>query len=99
MQKHLLLLIALIGFGINTMAQTVTRQNLSIFPKAEKGYKKMVIDVPYSDNDENKRIEFSIGKWMEVDGCNHFSLLGSLEKKDGAIIIISSKQMVRLALQ
>lgn len=65
------------------MAQnTILKQDLSIYPKPEKGYKQMVIEVPYSKADNNKRIEFTIGKWMEVDGCNSFGLQGELEKKD-----------------
>ncbi|ERJ58375.1 hypothetical protein M472_06300 [Sphingobacterium paucimobilis HER1398] len=65
-----------------TMAQSVLKQNTDIFPVPEKGYKKMIIEVPHSKNDDNKKIEFNVGKWMEVDGCNHFSLQGTLEKKD-----------------
>lgn len=42
----------------------------------------MVIEVPHSSQDSNKKIEFTIGKMMEVDGCNSHGLMGSLEKKD-----------------
>lgn len=42
----------------------------------------MVIEVPYSNNDQNKKIEFAIGKMTEVDGCNSYGLQGTLEKKD-----------------
>src|SRR5690606_34373101 len=62
--------------------QVITKQDLSIFPKPEAGYKKVVIEVPHSDKDDQKRIEFSVGKWMEVDGCNSFHLQGLLETKD-----------------
>lgn len=77
------LFMTLITLSINVMAQQmITKQNLSIFPKPEAGYKKVVIEVPHSDKDAQKRIEFSVGKWMEVDGCNFFNLQGELEKKD-----------------
>ena len=62
-----------------SMAQKV---DVSIFPKPEKGYKQMVIEVPHSKQDDNKKIEFTVGKMMEVDGCNSFGLMGKLEKKD-----------------
>lgn len=81
--KILSLLITLISLSINVMAQqTITKQDLSIFPKPEAGYKKVVIEVPHSDKDNQKKIEFSIGKWMEVDGCNFFNLQGTLETKE-----------------
>jgi len=76
------LIFGLIGIITASMAQSsVMKQDLSIFPKPEAGYKKMVIEVPYSSSDEQKRIEFKIGKWMDVDGCNSFGLQGTLEKK------------------
>ncbi|SMG40922.1 ecotin [Sphingobacterium psychroaquaticum] len=76
------LLLAFIGFNNVTMAQsTIIKQDPSIFPKPEAGYKQMVIEVPHSDNDNNKKIEFTIGKMMEVDKCNTHRLQGSLEEK------------------
>ncbi|WP_022829393.1 ecotin [Sphingobacterium paucimobilis] len=86
MKKQLLktftVLLGLLSLTTMTMAQSVLKQNTDIFPVPEKGYKKMIIEVPHSKNDDNKKIEFNVGKWMEVDGCNHFSLQGTLEKKD-----------------
>lgn len=76
------LIVALFTVSHFTMAQTVNKQDLSIFPKAEAGYKQMVIEVPHSNKDNQKRIEFMVGKMMEVDGCNQFGLTGTLEKKD-----------------
>lgn len=76
------ILFGLLSFTTMAMAQSVLKQSTDIFPTPEKGYKKLVIEVPHSANDGNKKIEFSVGKWMEVDGCNHFSLQGTLEKKD-----------------
>ncbi|MBB1645505.1 MULTISPECIES: ecotin family protein [unclassified Sphingobacterium] len=79
----MLLMIALVSSTTISKAQMVIDKiDLGIFPSPEKGYKKMVIEVPYSESDKNKKIEFSVGKWMEVDGCNTFNLSGTLEKKD-----------------
>ena len=76
------LFIALLGFNSLLMAQnTILRQDVSIFPKPKEGYKQMVIDVPHSDQDGNKKIELSIGKMMEVDKCNVHNLGGQLDIK------------------
>lgn len=80
--KIFTILIGLLSLTTITMAQSVLKQNTDIFPAPEKGYKKMIIEVPHSKSDDSKKIEFTVGKWMEVDGCNHFSLQGTLEKKD-----------------
>lgn len=81
--KGLSLIVALISFSTLAFAQSTNmRQDLSMFPKPEEGYKQMVIDVPHSENDDKKKIEFSVGKMMEVDGCNTFFLAGELEQKD-----------------
>jgi len=80
------LMILMLGLFLTPNAsnaqETLLKVNSNIFPKPEKGYKRMIIEVPYSQSDENKKIEFSVGKMMEVDGCNHFGLNGSLEIKD-----------------
>lgn len=81
--KILSFLVAFISLSISVMGQEVIiKQNLSKFPKPEVGYKKLIIEVPHSAKDAQKRIEFSVGKWMEVDGCNFFTLQGTLENKE-----------------
>lgn len=88
MKKKILQLATALFLGVGMMTniamaqETIIKVETNIFPAPEKGYKKMVIEVPHSDNDANKKIEFRIGKMMEVDGCNHFGLQGTLEKKD-----------------
>lgn len=73
----------LLGLSISTsMAQTLIKQNTDAFPEPEKGFKKLIIEVPHSENNENKKIEFSVGKWMDVDACNLHNLTGTLHKKD-----------------
>ncbi|MCC9044415.1 ecotin family protein [Myroides sp. M-43] len=82
MKRILSLIVVFFGLMTVTMAQTITRTDVSIFPAPEKGYKQVVIDVPHSSKDDSKKIEFRVGKVMEVDGCNHFNLMGKLEQKD-----------------
>ncbi|WP_353161331.1 ecotin family protein [Myroides odoratus] len=79
MKKVIGFLIVFFSLTTASMAQKV---DVSVFPKPEKGYKQMVIEVPHSAQDGNKKIEFRVGKMMEVDGCNNYSLMGTLEKKD-----------------
>lgn len=82
-QRTWSLVIAYIGFSSIALAQSINmKTDVSIYPKPEKGYKQMLIEVPHSENDSKKKIEFSVGKMMEVDGCNNFGLQGTLEKKD-----------------
>ena len=63
-------------------AQNMIYQDISIFPKPEQGMKQWVIQVPHSDEDQNKRIELYVGINKEVDGCNRHFLMGNLEQKD-----------------
>ncbi len=79
MKKVIGLFLVFLSLTTGAMAQKV---DVSIFPKPEKGYKQMVIEVPHSKQDANKKIEFTVGKMMEVDGCNNYGLMGTLEKKD-----------------
>jgi len=79
MKKVIGFLIVFLSLTTLSMAQKV---DVSVFPKPEKGYKQVVIEVPHSAQDANKKIEFRVGKMMEVDGCNNYGLQGTLEKKD-----------------
>jgi len=71
-----------VGIKTSDAQMTISKIDPNIFPKAENGYKKMIIEVPFSDNDGNKKIEFYVGKWVDVDGCNTFNLMGTYEQKD-----------------
>jgi len=82
LKKGLSLLVVFFATVSMTMAQQIIKQSTDIFPAAKDGYKKLVIEVPHSANDDQKKIEFSVGKWMDVDACNHHRLMGTLEKKD-----------------
>lgn len=81
MQKTSGLLTIFLGLTMLTFGQS-KQVDLSMYPLPEKGYRQMIIDVPHSQNDDHKKIEFRVGKYMEVDGCNHYGLMGTLEKKE-----------------
>lgn len=63
-------------------AQSIQKQDISIFPKPEKGYVQHIIELPYSNNDNSKKIELYVGKTIETDECNHHNLMGSFEEND-----------------
>jgi len=71
-----------LGFGILGMAQSIQKVDVSIFPKPEKGMKKVVIEVPHSEKDSSKKIEIVVGKYMETDTCNHYGLSGEFSTHD-----------------
>ena len=50
----------------------VKKDKLHVFPQAKEGFKRHVIEVPKTENDQDHRIELRIGKNMMVD-CNHHS--------------------------
>lgn len=77
-----LILALFVGIKTSEAQMVVSKIDPKIFPAAEQGYKKMIIEVPYSNNDANKKIEFYVGKWMDVDGCNTFNLMGTYDQKD-----------------
>lgn len=83
---YLLTLLAFTGTSLSTtatMAQSVlTKQPIDIFPKPEEGYTQFVIEVPHSANDNQKKIEFFVGKHIETDQCNSHALIGSFEEKN-----------------
>lgn len=88
MKKNIIALITfctLTFMSSNISAQyVVDKMDLSVFPKPEKGYQKFVIEVPHSsiEDDGNKKIEFFVGKNVQVDKCNNQFLAGDLVEKD-----------------
>lgn len=72
--------------GIQFMqAQNIhSKVDTKIFPEAKKGYTQFVIEVPFSsmEEDANKKIEIFVGKYADVDTCNHHSLTGEFQSKD-----------------
>lgn len=68
--------------GTFAMAQQTMKVDITPFPKAEKGMKQVVIEVPHSNQDENKKIEIFVGKNMETDTCNQTILGGSFKSSE-----------------
>jgi ecotin len=59
-------------------AETV-KDKYRMFPEAEEGYTRYIVDLPKTDNDNDYKIELLIGKSMMVD-CNYHSFSGKIEK-------------------
>ncbi|WP_300669531.1 ecotin family protein [Soonwooa sp.] len=65
-----------------SFAQITQKVDITPFPKAEKAMKQVVIEVPHSDSDANKKIEIFVGKNMQTDGCNKTWLSGEFSKSE-----------------
>lgn len=78
----MMILTFFIGISSSNAQMVISKVDPKIFPAAKEGYKKMIIEVPYSNLDADKKIEFYVGKWMDVDGCNSFGLMGTYEQKE-----------------
>lgn len=63
-------------------AQNTMKVDITPFPKAEKGMKQVVIEVPHSENDINKKLEIFVGKTMQTDGCNKIWLSGEFSTSE-----------------
>jgi ecotin len=61
--------------------QKMEKIDVSMFPAAKPGFKRSMIQVPVQGNDMNFKIEFFVGKNMDVD-CNTHNMMGKIEEKD-----------------
>lgn len=68
--------------SVSVMAQTVQKVDITPFPKPQKGQKQIVIEVPHSENDVNKKIEIFVGKTVQTDGCNRSFLSGEFQSSE-----------------
>ena len=59
-------------------AEPVKKDNIHMFPEAQEGFVRHVIEVPKTNNDYDHKVELLIGKNMMVD-CNHHSFFGKIE--------------------
>ena len=59
-------------------AEPAKKDNIHMFPQAQEGFIRHVIEVPKTDNDYDHRVELLIGKKVLVD-CNQHSLRGKIE--------------------
>lgn len=81
LQKQFFLLISFLGlfpFWQGHAAQP--KQDLSIWPQAESGYKRFVIKLPTLKNETEAKIEIIPQKKIKVD-CNITALQGNMQTK------------------
>ncbi len=78
MVKQMILAFAVTISGSSLYAEPVKKDNIHMFPQAQEGFVRHVIEVPKTDNDHDHRVELLIGKSMMVD-CNHHSFSGKIE--------------------
>ena len=78
MIKKTILAVAITVTGSSLYAQTEKKDNIHMFPQAQEGFVRYVIEVPKTDNDYDHRVELLIGKTMLVD-CNQHSLRAKIE--------------------
>ena len=78
MIKQMILAFAVTIAGSSLYAEPVKKDNIHMFPQAQEGFVRHVIEVPKTDNDYDHKVELLIGKNMMVD-CNHHSFYGKIE--------------------
>ena len=79
MVKQMTLGLAMGLIGISLHAADTPKDKYSMFPQAEDGYIRYIVEVPRTENDYDHKVELLIGKTMMVD-CNHHSFSGKIEK-------------------
>ena len=79
MMKRMLLGLALALVTMSLHAADAHKDRYAMFPQAEKGYVRYIVEVPKTENDYEHKVELLIGKNMMVD-CNHHSFSGKVEK-------------------
>ncbi len=78
MIKKIILAIVVTIAGSSLYAEPAKKDNIHMFPQAQEGFVRHVIEVPKTDNDYDHKVELLIGKTMMVD-CNHHSFSGKIE--------------------
>ena len=61
--------------------KTPNLKDVAPYPAAEKGQVRHAIFLPAVENEDNLKVELSMGKTMKVD-CNRHMMGGTLESKD-----------------
>jgi len=75
-------------FFLMVLATTISsviaqnNQDVSMFPQPKEGYKKIIIALPEKKNENNLKLEFTVGKNVEVDKCNKHFLMGEIKEKN-----------------
>ena len=78
MIKKITLALALALTGTSLHAEPTKKDNIHMFPQAQEGFVRYVIEVPKTNDDYANKVELMIGKTMMVD-CNHHSFSGKIE--------------------
>ena len=78
MVKKIIIVLSIIVASSSLYAEPVKKDNIHMFPQAQEGFVRHVIEVPKTDNDYDHRVELLIGKTMMVD-CNHHSFSGEIK--------------------
>jgi ecotin len=78
MVKKIILALVVTSASLSLYAEPANKDNIHMFPQAQEGFVRHVIEVPKTDNDYDHKVELLIGKMMMVD-CNHHSFYGKIE--------------------
>ncbi len=83
MLKKMIVVLSLILAGSSLYAEpakndSVKKDNIHMFPQAQEGFERHVVEVPKTENDYDHRVELLIGKNMMVD-CNHHSFSAEIK--------------------
>ena len=76
---HYILATLLALLGLATQAQNKTHNKLdTLFPAAQKGYKKITVCMPKANKEQNLKLELLVGITKQVD-CNTHTLSGNIQ--------------------
>ena len=67
---------------ISTQTFAQMKEDIKMFPKAEKEQNQKVIRLEPKENEEDYMVEIMVGKKTMTDGCNNYFLMGKLEDKN-----------------
>lgn len=73
-------LLAVACVSTSALAAEQPLEKVAPYPKAEKGMKRQVIQLPQQQDESALKVELMIGQTLEVD-CNYHRLGGQLESK------------------
>lgn len=72
--------IALLLWGIASMATAAKLEDVAPYPKAESGFSRQVIQLPQKNQEQDYKVEILAGKTLTVD-CNQQRLGGNLQEQ------------------
>ena len=78
MVRKMILAFFILAAGTIVYAEPTKKDNIHMFPQAQEGFARYVIEVPKTETDYDHRVELLIGKNMMVD-CNHHSFEAEIE--------------------